>query len=157
MSEQPRDDREPTFAEEQQEYADELARAAHPGGTLSEVVGPAVDALPGLARIAASAWLHTTEWGLRTGARAAGRMARADLQLDHSLSALGTVYSQMLLIGSKDVDSDRADRLRDDIRGQGLALQDIVESLTEVYGNAGAAADLPAAVPSARKQSAAGR
>lgn len=87
----------------------------------------------------------------------AGRMARADLQLDHSLSALGTVYSQMLLIGSKDVDSDRADRLRDDIRGQVLALQDIVESLNEVYGNAGAAADLPAAVPSARKQSAAGR
>lgn len=62
-----------------------------------------------------------------------GRMTRADLQLDHSLAALGTVYSQLLLIGSNDVDSDRADRLRDDIRGEVLALQDIVDSLNEVY------------------------
>ncbi len=65
-----------------------------------------------------------------------GRMERADLQLDHSLAALGTVYSQLLLVGSKDVDSDRADRLRDDIRGEVMALQDLVESLNEVYGGA---------------------
>jgi hypothetical protein len=65
-----------------------------------------------------------------------GRMERADLQLDHSLAALGTVYSQLLLVSSKDVDSDRADRLRDDIRGEVLALQDLVESLNEVYGSA---------------------
>lgn len=63
----------------------------------------------------------------------ANRMQRADLQLDHSLAALGTVYSQLLLIGSKEVDSDRADRLRDDIRGEVAALQDLVESLNEVY------------------------
>jgi len=63
-----------------------------------------------------------------------GRMARADLQLDHSLASLGTVYSQMLLIGSKDVDSDRAEQLQGDIRDQVMALQDIVESLNEVYG-----------------------
>jgi hypothetical protein len=62
-----------------------------------------------------------------------GRMERADLQLDHSLAALGTVYSQMLLIGSKDVDSDRAERLGDDIRGEVMALQDLVDSLNEVY------------------------
>lgn len=62
-----------------------------------------------------------------------GRMARADLQMDHSLSALGTVYSQLLLIGTNDVDSDRADRLRDDIQGEVLALQDIVDSLNDVY------------------------
>jgi len=61
------------------------------------------------------------------------RMDRADLQLDHSLAALGTVYSQLLLIGTKDVDSDRAERLRDDIRGEVLALKDIVDSLNEVY------------------------
>ncbi|MGC8782429.1 MAG: hypothetical protein ACP5UQ_16330 [Anaerolineae bacterium] len=61
------------------------------------------------------------------------RMERADLQLDHSLAALGTVYSQLLLVSSKDVDSDRADRLRADIRGEVMALQDLVESLNEVY------------------------
>lgn len=63
----------------------------------------------------------------------AARMERADLQLDHSLAALGTVYSQLLLVSSKDVDSDRAERLRADIRGEVLALQDLVESLNEVY------------------------
>ncbi len=62
-----------------------------------------------------------------------GRMDRADLQLDHSLAALGTVYSQLLLIGTNDVDSDRADQLREDIRGEVLALKDIVDSLNEVY------------------------
>ncbi len=46
---------------------------------------------------------------------------------------MGTVYSQMLLVGSKDVDSDRAERLRDDIRSEVSALQDLVESLNEVY------------------------
>jgi hypothetical protein len=61
------------------------------------------------------------------------RMQRADLQLDHSLASLGTVYSQLLLIGSKEVDSDRADRLRSDIRDEVSALQDLVESLNEVY------------------------
>lgn len=63
----------------------------------------------------------------------AARMERADLQLDHSLAALGTVYAQLLLVSSKDVDSDRAERLRADIRGEVLALQDLVESLNEVY------------------------
>jgi len=83
-----------------------------------------------------------------------GRMDRADLQLDHSLASLGTVYSQMLLIGSKDVDSDRAERLRDDIRDQVLALHDITESLNEVY-DAGREDDmLAAAAASIRQQQA---
>jgi hypothetical protein len=77
-----------------------------------------------------------------------GRMERADLQLDHSLAALGTVYSQILLIGSSEVDSDKADRLRQDIRGEVLALQDLVDSLNEVYNYpspAGASGSTPAA------------
>ena len=36
-----------------------------------------LEALPGLARVAASAWWHTTEWGVRTSARAGRRVARA--------------------------------------------------------------------------------
>jgi len=62
-----------------------------------------------------------------------GRMDRADLQLDQSLAALGTVYSQVMLVGTSEVDSSRADRLREDIRGEVLALQDLVESINEVY------------------------
>ncbi len=88
-----------------------------------------------------------------------GRMQRADLQLDHSLAALGTVYSQLLLVSSKDVDSDRADRLRDDIRGEVLALQDLVESLNEVYssGADGAPVSSAARPPSRQLTSTAAR
>jgi hypothetical protein len=38
---------------------------------------PAVEALPGLARVAASAGWHTAEWGVRTTARAGRRVMRA--------------------------------------------------------------------------------
>jgi len=40
-------------------------------------VAPAVEALPGLARVAAAAWWHSAEWGVRTTARAGRRVARA--------------------------------------------------------------------------------
>jgi len=83
-----------------------------------------------------------------------GRMERADLQLDHSLAALGTVYSQLLLVSSKEVDSDRADRLRDDIRGEVLALQDLVESLNEVYGSAAEPMAVSQAASARRQQTA---
>ena len=86
-----------------------------------------------------------------------GRMARADLQLDHSLASLGTVYSQLLLIGSKDVDSDRAEQLHNDIRDQVLALHDIVDSLNEVYSGGPATQDERAVLERARGQQAVGR
>jgi hypothetical protein len=38
---------------------------------------PAVDSLPGLARVAASAAFHTTEWGMKTSAKAWLRVGRA--------------------------------------------------------------------------------
>ncbi len=82
------------------------------------------------------------------------RMQRADLQLDHSLAALGTVYSQLLLIGSKDVDSDRAQRLHEDIRGEVLALQDLVDSLNEVYTGGGLGEEEAAVLARARRQQA---
>jgi hypothetical protein len=61
------------------------------------------------------------------------RMQRADLQLDSSLAALGTVYSQILLVGSKEVDGDRAERLSSDIANEVTSLQDVVDSINEVY------------------------
>lgn len=101
-----------------------------------------------------AATLESNRRHLATLQELAGRMQRADLQLDNSLAALGTVYSQLLLIGSKDVDSDRADRLRDDIRGEVLALQDLVESLNEVYSNGPMAEDEAAVLARARGQQA---
>lgn len=82
------------------------------------------------------------------------RMDRADLQLDHSLAALGTVYSQLLLVSSKEVDSDRADRLREDIRGEVLALQDLVESLNEIYRSDTETVEQPAGAALRRRQAA---
>ena len=61
-------------------------------------------------------------------------MEKADLQLDHSLAALGTVYSQLLLIGSKrDIDSASAQRLQADVNDEVASLQDLVTSINEVY------------------------
>jgi hypothetical protein len=63
-------------------------------------------------------------------------MDRAELQLENTLTALGTVYSQMLLIDARDVDSSKTQRLRDNILDQVHSLQDVLTSMDEVYGNA---------------------
>jgi hypothetical protein len=60
-------------------------------------------------------------------------MEKAEFQLENTLSAMGTVYAQLQLIGAKDVDSSRARNLREDIAQQVAALQDIVETMDEVY------------------------
>jgi hypothetical protein len=60
-------------------------------------------------------------------------MQKAELQMDSTLTAMGTIYSQLLLIGAKDVDSGRAQRLREDITEQVKQLQDVVSSMDEVY------------------------
>jgi len=60
-------------------------------------------------------------------------MARARLQMDSALTALGTVYSQILLIGVKDIDSGRAQRLREDIAEEIKSLHDVVQAMDEVY------------------------
>ena len=61
-------------------------------------------------------------------------MERAELQLENTLTALGTVYSQMLLVDARDVDSNKAQRLRDNIAEQVNSLQDVITSMDEVYG-----------------------
>lgn len=58
---------------------------------------------------------------------------RARYQLESTISALGTIYSQIALIEAKDIDSGRAQRLREDIAGQVQALQDIVQTIEELY------------------------
>ncbi len=60
-------------------------------------------------------------------------MERAELQLDDTLSAMGTIYAQMQLIGAKDIDSGRAQRLRQDIADQVNSLQDVIKAMDEVY------------------------
>jgi hypothetical protein len=60
-------------------------------------------------------------------------MDRAELQLENTLTALGTVYSQLLLLDARDVDSAKTQRLRDSIADQLTSLTDIQTSLDEVY------------------------
>jgi hypothetical protein len=65
-------------------------------------------------------------------------MEKAEFQLENTLAALGTLYTQLQLIGAKDVDSGRTQRLQEDISGQIASLQDIVGAMDEVYTSRGA-------------------
>lgn len=62
-------------------------------------------------------------------------MDRADLQLENTLTALGTIYSQVLLIDAGDVSSGKTQRLRENILEQVNSLQDVISSMDEVYAN----------------------
>ena len=58
---------------------------------------------------------------------------RAQLQLENSLSNLGTIYSQTMLAGAKDIDSSRARRLRHEIADEVTELNDMLLAMDEVY------------------------
>lgn len=61
-------------------------------------------------------------------------MEQAELQLDATLTALGTVYSQLVLIRSKDdIQDSRAQRLRSDIAEQVAQLNDLQQAMDQVY------------------------
>lgn len=58
---------------------------------------------------------------------------RAELQLENTLAALGTIYAQVQVIDTKDSDSARARRLRDEIHDEVAELQDTILAMEEVY------------------------
>lgn len=61
-------------------------------------------------------------------------MEKAELQLDSTLTALGTVYSQLMLIHSKDdIEDSRSQRLRGDIADQIAQLNELQGAMDEVY------------------------
>jgi len=60
-------------------------------------------------------------------------MERAQLQLETTLSSLGTIYSQTMLVGAKDIDSGRARRLRQDIAEEVTELDNVLLAMDEVY------------------------
>lgn len=61
------------------------------------------------------------------------QMKQAELQMEQSLTALATVYSQIQLIGAQGFDSSRSERLQEDIQEQIKRLDDLVTSIREVY------------------------
>ncbi len=60
-------------------------------------------------------------------------MERARLRLENTVTAMGTIYSQTMLFGAKDIDSGRAQRLRQDIADEVTELGDILVAMDEVY------------------------
>ncbi len=68
--------------------------------SLPALTGPAVaESLPGLARVAASAALHTTEWGMRTTARNWLRVGRAVTNRDEAATLIREVGSVVGAVG----------------------------------------------------------
>jgi hypothetical protein len=57
---------------------------------------------------------------------------RAQIQLDNTLSSVATIYAQMSQLGTKEVDSSRAQRLRLEIQDEIASLQDTIHALDEV-------------------------
>ncbi len=62
----------------------------------------------------------------------ANGIKRAEIQLESTLSSLGTIYAQMSLLGAKDVDSARAQRLRVEIQDEVAGLQDTITAMDDV-------------------------
>jgi len=60
-------------------------------------------------------------------------MSQANLKMEHTLSALGTLYSQTMLIKAKDINADHAKRLREEISEEMETLNDILSAMDEVY------------------------
>ncbi len=60
-------------------------------------------------------------------------MSRGQLQLEKTLASMGTVYMQVKLLGSKEVDSSRARRLQEDMTEQVHALADMRAAMEELY------------------------
>jgi hypothetical protein len=65
---------------------------------------------------------------------------RAEIQLESTLSSLGTIYAQMSLLGTKEVDGQRYQRLRGEIQDEVANLQDTIEAMDEVQTYSSAAA-----------------
>jgi len=60
-------------------------------------------------------------------------MSQANLKMEHTLSALGTLYSQTMLIKAKDINAGHAKRLREEISEEMDTLNDILSAMDEVY------------------------
>lgn len=60
-------------------------------------------------------------------------MKQAQLQLEHTLSAVGTIYSQTLLIEARELDGTRLTRVREEVAGEVDQLNDILAAMSRVY------------------------
>ena len=57
---------------------------------------------------------------------------RADIQLDNTLSALATIYTQLQLLDTKSIQGGRAHRIKEEINHEVLSLKDMVDAIDDV-------------------------
>ena len=62
-------------------------------------------------------------------------MHRTELEIDKTLASMASIYSRLQLLGAKEIDSNRANRLKTDIEEQVNLLGDILSALDDVYRN----------------------
>jgi len=60
-------------------------------------------------------------------------MHRTELEIDKTLASMASIYSRLQLLGAKEIDSNRANRLKTDIEEQVNLLGDILSALDDVY------------------------
>lgn len=76
---------------------------------------------------------------LQTIEKVRNTMTQAELQLEHTLSALGTIYSQAMLFDAKGVNKRQASRLSEEISEEINQLDDVLHAMDEVYADDGRA------------------
>ncbi len=67
----------------------------------------------------------------------ANSVKRTDIKLDNTLAQLSTVYAQMQLIDTKEVDGGRSQRLRTEIQDEIASLSDLISAMDDVYSYQG--------------------
>ncbi len=77
--------------------------------------------------------LHSFQQQLQTLQTLEATIQRARLQLENSLTHLGTIYSQTMLVDAKDIDRGSARRLRHEIAEEVTELNDLLVSMDDVY------------------------
>ena len=77
--------------------------------------------------------IDSLERQLKTIRQLEDAMERARLRLENTLTAMGTIYTQTMLVGAKDIDSGRAQRLRQEISEEVNELGDVLSAMDEVY------------------------
>src|SRR5690606_123306 len=79
--------------------------------------------------------LAAIERQLETIEQLESAMQRAALRLENTVTAMSTIYTQVTLLGAKDIDSGRAQRLRQEIAEEVTELSDVLLAMDEVYAS----------------------
>lgn len=79
--------------------------------------------------------LASIERQLETIEQLENAMERAALRLENTATAMSTIYTQVTLLGAKDIDSGRAQRLRQEIAEEVTELSDVLQAMDEVYAS----------------------